>query len=300
MIGRCQKVSVSWCKLVVNKRAIAEVRPSCVPIVPLLDLGESCLRPRSSRRVGRHPPQPRRPGDLEDAPGVLMDGEAGDDTTDDNRSEDDAGEIDQPDQELLDLLDEVADFAFASAGAGGAAAGVGEPPVVDGPGSADAGDTGEVAPAAPPLAGDAPPPPPPAADQPAGVRGAATVTFLCPGGSVSFYPSKGSFQAICEHPGHNRCVLTRTCKSHGFTPDGLPKGGRPIGFLVAWLAAGETMGTKAEHWSPAALRQDAGARAAMRRAVAESGVAGRLLLSCERPAVDGEPAEPPTLHGYAG
>lgn len=153
------------------------------------------------------------------------------------------------------------------------------------------------------------PPPPPAdggstASQPAmgmadgGRRLGATVTLQCPGGSISHYPSKQAFEAVCCNKAHGRCVATRTQRGKRKGADGWPATGRPCGFLAAWLAAGESLATKEEHWAPGVLAQPLAVRVDLRRQIAESGEAGRLLLQQERAKEPAEPEEPESLAGY--
>lgn len=67
-----------------------------------------------------------------------------------------------------------------------------------------------------------------------------------PGGRVTFYPLKGSYEARCGTLSHGKCVLTRSCVASA-VPHRAPQG-RPLGLLVAWLAAGPAADSKAAHW----------------------------------------------------
>ena len=97
---------------------------------------------------------------------------------------------------------------------------------------------------------DAAVPDPPAA----GVRRAGTTrlgameaaaAFYMAGGRLSFHESKSAFEAVCNR--HPNCNLSRTCKARKATgADGLPVGGRPCGFLAAWLSD-DRWASKLEH-----------------------------------------------------
>eukprot|EP00959_Pyramimonas_sp_CCMP1952_P373358 7818968-Pyramimonas_sp.AAC.1 len=76
----------------------------------------------------------------------------------------------------------------------------------------------------------------------------ADATIRVAGGAIKFYSKYNNFEAICSNPGHGCCVMRRTPLAktlHG--PDGLPRGGRPIGFLVAWLSLAMSTGSREEH-----------------------------------------------------
>lgn len=128
-------------------------------------------------------------------------------------------------------------------------------------------------------------------------RAGAVVVLQTLGGSIAFYPSKNAFEAVCEQKGHGRCVLTRTQKGKRNSATGKMCGGRPVGFLAAWLAQGEHLVTKGQHWEKDKLERPLAERAALREEIAASGDAGRRLLACERPQEEGEPAEPDSLVG---
>lgn len=137
--------------------------------------------------------------------------------------------------------------------------------------------------------------PPPAA----GVRmqwgprghGEATVEFPC--GKITYWSSKGVFEAICRNPAHGKCVLTRSAKARRNTEQ---RGGRPLGFLAAWLLKAEQAADKTEHWSQEFMHSSLEDRVAGRTYIAVSDN-GEDLLSKERAPVPNEPEEPLSLDG---
>ena len=147
----------------------------------------------------------------------------------------------------------------------------------------------------PPL----PPPPPDPPEAPAarrrrlagGPRGAPDVSLAVEGGVIAFYASKQAFQATCDNPLHGRCVLTRSKEATGaLSADGHPKGGRPLGQLLGWLA-GNACGSKAEHWSHDAQDPPRDERR-VRRVLLQDSEEGLTLLSKERDQAPGEDLEP--------
>lgn len=149
-----------------------------------------------------------------------------------------------------------------------------------------------------PSSDSAAPPPPPIARAVAqqGRRRGAEVKNHVYGGSVSYYPSKNAFEAVCADPEQGRCVLTRTAKGKAGGGGNIPRGGRPIGFLAAWLSAGQDCATKEGHWKRERLERRHAERSALRRLIAET-PDGVRLLSYERPQAPGEDAEPADLRG---
>ncbi len=129
-----------------------------------------------------------------------------------------------------------------------------------------------------------------------GPRKGAEVTVHMPGGSVSYYANKSAFQAVCDQRSHGGCKLTRTSHGRSSGAGEAMSGGRPVGFMAAWLARGHTARNKAAHWERSMFENSAADRAEARRLIAES-EAGRLLLSMERPRGQGEPEEPESLEG---
>jgi hypothetical protein len=123
------------------------------------------------------------------------------------------------------------------------------------------------------------------------------------GGHICFYPSKNCFEAHCGNPDHGRCVLTRgngyrhlrAASSADLAP--LKKGGRPLGFLVAWLSKSFVATTRAEHWSLEMMMSDLVLRTIGRLTLQDS-LDGRNLATRERPRDLGEESEPESLGGY--
>ena len=298
LLNQYDEVTVTWYKVVDNKRPIARFQPNMVLAVPHDNLGTQRLRPSKAPRAGRHPPVAAIQDGVADEAAAADETDAEQETDDEAAPEFDALDAEPRDPELDDLLDAVMGFDFQFA-----LESLGEE--VAAPEEAVAGDLVPFAPgvaassgAAPPgLVVPAPPPPPPPPGQ-VGPRSAATVTYEVPGGSISFYESKGAFQAVCENKAHGRCVLTRTRNSKGVTSDGFPRAGRPVGFLAAWLAHSPETATKTEHWEAARFQNTHTERAALRATIVASGESGRLLVSCERPLAEGEGPEPATLEGY--
>ena len=93
------------------------------------------------------------------------------------------------------------------------------------------------APAAPPAGR--------AARREVSARGKSEQTVSVPGGRVSFYRKGNFFQATCSNPAHlPKCVLSRSAEEGR-----KPSQGRPLGFLVAWLAKGAELPDKSSHWN---------------------------------------------------
>lgn len=292
-------IDIEWHQLVRSTRPIAEVKPGCISIRPMKAVQRSRLRPGKRTRVPRHPPAGLAGASASDAPPAAVE----DASTSSEESDLAALEEEPTDEvengELADLLAmaEGVDFANGLLEDAEGAAEAQQLGNATSPPQGGAEARGAEAAEAPPTA----PPAPPAAVPPihaARPRRGATVTLHMPGGSVSHYASKSAFEAVCDRPGHGRCVLTRTCKARGLTAEGWPKGGRPVGFLSAWLAAGEEAPTKEDHWREVCLQRSLQARQELRATIAGCGESGTLLLSCERPLAANEPPEPPTLEGY--
>lgn len=295
-LGDSSRVTASWFILESNPRPVGSVMPRSVSVQPAHGLeAESSVWKQRSRAPPRH--RPHRHG-----AGGAPAADAGDEEMSDHEEPDpmnaggDEDEVVQAEQALANLLDEAQELAEEGflpgdvdppgAEADAAASGDQIPGGGAGPADLDA----QAAPPAPPVPHDAAP-------DGGRRRGAAEVTYYVPGGSISFYASKMAYQAVCENREHARCVLTRTCHPRGLTAAGLPKGGRPVGFLVAWLSHSEQCATKADHWSPERLDNPLALRAALRDRIAAT-PSGRHLLSFERPLVPGETAEPEELDGY--
>lgn len=295
LVFGCQEVEAQWYRLTATRDAIAELTPSVVPITPFFGEARVCkVWPVRAGRVPRYPPaahQPiahdgQQPGDME------AQDEAGDSENDEAMMEAEDLFFDL-EEELSGVLD-VAD-AIAEDGLGGALAerGAGSSNVV--PGDAQVVIVGEPPQPPPADAGAVAQAPVLAPHVPVGQRGGAIVVCQTIGGSIAFYGSKSAFEAVCDNAAHGRCVATRTNKGRGTTSEGVPRGGRPVGFLAAWLRAGEALGTKEEHWL--VFQQSQEQRAALRASVGAT-VAGAVLLEHERPVAAGEPQEPPSCEGY--
>lgn len=147
-----------------------------------------------------------------------------------------------------------------------------------------------------PLVAQPPPPPPPLVPLARGSRsrGEATVNF--PMGRITFYESKGVFEAVCRNPLHGKCVLTRTSRCRAGTEGSeTPLGGRPLGFLAAWLLKAE-VGSKAEHWEPERMHNTLEERQAGRQVIRDA-ENGEALFAKERARGATEPEEPVYLDG---
>ena len=142
---------------------------------------------------------------------------------------------------------------------------------------------------------DVPPPAPAAPPSEAGSEGGRSerlpigVTALVPGGRISWY-RKGMFEASCRNPDHKRCVLTRKSVRYAASSAAAPRGGRPLGFWVAWLGSNHQP-DKAGHWRPEAMDFDHATRARCRERLREM-PGGVEILAMERELVAGEPEEP--------
>ena len=96
------------------------------------------------------------------------------------------------------------------------------------------------------------PPPPTPPPEHHRVRGAAArrsaigalASVEVDGGFIAYY-SKGVFEANCKT--HDSCVVSRTVSNLTDRSLGRPRGGRPLGVMVAWLSK-HRCATKADHW----------------------------------------------------
>lgn len=159
-------------------------------------------------------------------------------------------------------------------------------PVVPGPG-----------PEPEPVAHPPPPPAPPLPhpDRDGGRRGRGEAMVVFPHGKISFYASKNVMEATCRVPSHGKCVLTRTVRCRQGTEEHLvPKGGRPLGMLAAWLLKAGAAETKEAHW--AFVRAPLAERVAAREYIKQA-EHGPELLAMEREQKPTEPEEPETLSG---
>lgn len=79
------------------------------------------------------------------------------------------------------------------------------------------------------------------AASPSGDVAGDIVTLHVRGGRISFHPSKGDVEAVCNddrHKGGARCVITRQCARYKRETGELVRGGRPLGLMAAWLSRG--------------------------------------------------------------
>eukprot|EP00971_Amphidinium_carterae_P337826 6474869-Amphidinium_carterae.1 len=115
------------------------------------------------------------------------------------------------------------------------------------------------------------------------------------GGRIHYHHSKQSFEAICNR--HAGCTLTRTHKARKrLNKNGFPQGGRPLGFLAAWLEL--HCESKLEHRDlPTLANLSHEQRSACRDALAMA-EGGAELLRFEREKLPEEPEEPLLLDGY--
>lgn len=244
----------------------------------------------SKRGSGRYPPKKVRkaPGDADSvqAAAALEDADdaAPEEGDEDASSDGSASEGAEAGFELAQMADDTCDLLAVPT----------EPPA-DEPAKAEVAAAAPQAGPGPHLAAPPPPPPPPSEEQPrrghrrqgAGV-GSAIVVFRW--GKIAFYESKNSFEAVCRNPAHGKCVLTRTAKARATAAGQMPKGGRPLGQMAAWLEQGG-LPDKAAHWAAAVVNPSRAARSAARAAMAQN---GPELLAFERPRNEalGEESEP--------
>lgn len=295
------QVCATFYKLEECLRPIGTFRPGLVPIIPLGKHEEGCkfYPPRRRGRDQQQRKRAKREGDMgaggEEPEGIgaleddLVDGgdginrEAGvvvEAALDEDREEE--AELGL----MVDGLAEELELAM-------------EPPE-DAPNEPAVREGEQGAAASEPAAPEAPPPPPvPEAHEEDRQRGAGEAMVVFPFGKISYYESKKVFEATCRNPAHGKCVLTRTCNARGVVAEtGAPRGGRPVGFLAAWLLKSGRAGSKAEHWSPPFLKSSLAERQTARDSVERKDNGPAMLLK-ERPTADGEPSEPPTLDGLA-
>lgn len=309
MFGGGDTISVRWFELEDTARAIGAFALHTIPAFPMeTDQGSGCdvplwpppsaLPPRYPRRLAAGPAgvEPAEP--IEDA--VADSEEVLDDVS---GQEDEDGEQEEWVAELESMLDTMmgedeADGAFFEQ----PPAGLREdgPPAVGAEPPARAAEEGP-GPEAPPVDDGAPAERGQEAGanriRPDGRKGGSEVTVVVPGGFVAFYANKQQFQATCDNPSHGSCKLTRTCRGSSAAPSAVPKGGRPVAFLAAWLANGEHVDSKAQHWDRALMNSSLEQRTRLRNMFKEV-ASGRQLLSYERPVAPNEPEEPVDLAPY--
>ena len=105
------------------------------------------------------------------------------------------------------------------------------------------------------------------------------------GGSIHFYRSNFSFEVVCADPRHGRrCTRTRTS-----IPGRRPGQGRPLGYLVAWLADGREHDNREGHQTAKRFEY---AMRALCRDVFSHAAGSELLLAEEREPEPGEGEEP--------
>ena len=116
--------------------------------------------------------------------------------------------------------------------------------------------------------------------------GGPAITVDVPGGELSFYRGRQVMIAQCRRLGHtSECKRERTVR-----PGRRPGQGRPVGFLLAWLASGEHEVDKAGHLSHKHFEH--AERADCRRDFLDGGAEAQELASHERAPVEGEGQEP--------
>lgn len=153
------------------------------------------------------------------------------------------------------------------------------------------------------VASTEPPPPPSeppasiAASRQAGPRSKAAATVHIHEGRISYYPSKKSFEAVCGNADHGKCVLTRRNTASAAGSRSAPRGGRPLGFLCAWLSESHQP-DKAAHWNFHALESLGHEDRLVHRTMLWAAEGGPELVSFERDLAAGEAEEPLTLDGY--
>ena len=167
------------------------------------------------------------------------------------------------------------------------------PPPAAPPLVVEAPDTGGAA-----SSSDAPPPVaplPPALDV---AREVVVVWVELPGqGKITYYRKSGNFVAKCANRLHGKCELTRTTSAAPQKGRLFTIGGRPLGFMAAWLARGCDCVDKPAHWQHANFDNSLVARQEARAALGRT-AQGRALLQQERDLAPGEPEEPLDLTPY--
>lgn len=292
------KVTVEWYFLEETERAVAKFNVGEVELTPAPDAPKaSVIWPPRRRAAPMHPPRPMSlaeplaadPVEAGSSPPAVEDIGMEDNEASPDEEDDDLEDDGEEDGDLAEMLAEVLDGAERSAAEESIAAPAPQGGAANAEGNEAAGSAEGAAEAVAPPIGMAAGP----------QRKGAIVTMHVIGGSISYYPSKNSFEAVCDNRDHGRCVLTRTRRGKPNPAGGAPLGGRPVGFLAAWLGAGPGAPSKAEHWAQSALDRPLAERQRLRSDMATMG-SGRTLLDNERPAEEGEPAEPEDLRPYIG
>ena len=152
---------------------------------------------------------------------------------------------------------------------------------------------------APPLVPPPAPPPPDLDPALAHLKSGYDAYIVCEGGVIVHYPALSAFVATCNNPDHGRCIMQRA-SGWNKTEQQLRRmrGGRPLGFLTAWLQCGCWTGNKEHHWAYDELPLMQAVRSEIREDFLKATADGQALMRKERPRRAGEPEEPPTLDGY--
>lgn len=121
-------------------------------------------------------------------------------------------------------------------------------------------------------------------------------TIMVDGGSITYYESNDNFEARCHAHFESRCTLTRAAAANRSTLATGARGGRPLGFLAAWLSVGHACADKKAHKERASVARIGAAtghdiRKACRRSLADV-IGADILLQHERAPAAGEEEEP--------
>lgn len=284
-------LSLTWYALEDTARAIGTLVADTVPLKAWRRGGDptNFYPPPKSKRVARYPAKrARAEGDSGDGGGEISLAEAAGNEAEEGAEQEDEVELSDAEDapgDLENYLEEVMGDMLQPFDA-----------VVEGADQLVAAEQA-VVPEGASAQGEPPPPPAPRPSAPPGEearprgRGAETVVF--PWGKITYYASKRSFEAICRNPAHGKCVLTRSAKGRKAEP----LGGRPLGFMAAWLQQGH-VASKEAHWSPEVLHSSLAARVAGRNFV-KAASQELDLLSYERPRADaGEDSEAEDASAY--
>ena len=222
-VAHVAEATVRWYILEVCDRPIGRFVPGVVPLLPLpgrTSTNKFWSAQRHSR-AGRFPPAPRPAASSQAA---IADQSAVDEVAQAPESGEEMVEAAADEEECDDWFSRDLEGLLGEFGEEGFQ-GLPEPDERATDGAVAAG-------AAASSGGEVEPPVAPAeqaqcrAQSPARRKG-AELTYYVPGGSISFYRSKSSFEAVCECKSHKRCVLTRTHRARVATPAGAPQvGGR--------------------------------------------------------------------------
>lgn len=276
------KLSVSWFVLEDGGRAIGEFIVDVVPVLPLPTGQEAypfypkpkIVRRRAKRARVAAPDRDAEPDRLPLGDGEVGDGE-GSDSTEGSEGVVDRAYVEDAEDEIDELLHDVAEILHA-------------PVDPEMPGEAPAAPAAPEGPEPPPLPPPLLPPPQQAARR-RGARGSASVSVFLPYGTIRFYED-GRFQATCANKNHGNCVLTRGNRTYAMGAADALAGGRPVGFMIAWLFNG-SVDDKSQHWSEDLMAASHDQRRMLREALADT-AEGRDLLSKERGVIGDEPEEP--------